>query len=412
MRSATVVALVVLFAASSAPAQSTGSSVGTPSTGSAVATPSTGTTVGTKFFPSVPVRAPIVFYPTLTITGVYDDNVFLDNNRRESDYIIAVTPAARLILESTTYRWTAGYSFTAEKYFDHSELSSPFQRQHFFIEGSHRVHPRFTLTLSEVFVESKDTNLLADQGVSIGRQTSRSNVFSPGFRWQFAPRTSLTAGVSYQLQRFDGTAAVDSDEYRVSFDIHHDFTSRFTGSIGYEGRYIDVQGQAGTITHTPRLGVIYRFTPSLTATVRAGPTLIVTRDETTLSSFVDARLAQVFGWGSASVYVDRSVGTASGLGSTTENTSFGAVVQATLRRFELELAPRYTITESVGSNAVDVHSLTVDLRVAYRLTDWLAAVGGYHFFQQTSESTGSTLARDIDQNRAFLGMQFGWPFRL
>jgi len=146
--------------------------------------------------------------------------------------------------------------------------------------------------------------------------------------------------------------------------------------------------------------------------VIAGPTLIVTRDDSTLTYFVDARLAQAFGWGSASVYVNRSVGTASGLGSTTENTSFGAVLQATLRRFEFELAPRYTITESVGGNAVDVHSLAVDLRAAYRLTDWLAAVGGYHFFKQRSESTGATLARDIDQNRAFLGMQFGWPFRL
>jgi len=52
----------------------------------------------------VPVRGPVVFYPTLTITGEYDDNVFLDNNRGESDFIIGITPGARLIVERETYR--------------------------------------------------------------------------------------------------------------------------------------------------------------------------------------------------------------------------------------------------------------------------------------------------------------------
>lgn len=392
---ATVVALVVFLTTSAASAQFSGSSL------------------GAAFFPPVPVRGPIVFYPTLTVTGEYNDNVFLDNNRRESDFIIGVTPGARLVLEGATYRLAAGYSFTAEKYLDHSELDSAFQRQHFFLEGLYRVDPRLTLTLNEVFITDNNTNLVSEEGIAAGRRTSRSNVFSPGLTWQFAPRTSLSAGFSYRLQRFDDEGALNSDVYRLSADVNHDFTSRLTGSLGYEVRYIDVDGQVGTTTHTPRVGVSYRFTPTLTGTVTVGPTVIVTKHDTTLNAYADAHLTQLFAWGSASAYVNRYVGTGSGLGGVTENTSFGGVLQATtlLRNLVLELVPRYTIVESVSGGAVDVKSFTVDLRAAYRFTNWLAAVGGYRFFQQRAESTLSSLARDVDQNRVFLGLQFGWPLK-
>ena len=156
------------------------------------------------------------------------------------------------------------------------------------------------------------------------------------------------------------------------------------------------------------------FTPTLTGTLTAGPTVIVTRHDSTVGPYVNAYLTQRFAWGSASAYFNRSVGTAGGLGGTTENTSLGGVLQATtlLRNLVLELAPRYTIAESVGGGgAVNVHSFTVDLRAAYRVTHWLAAVGGYRFFQQRAESALSTLARDVDQNRVFFGLEFGWPFK-
>jgi hypothetical protein len=391
---ATVVALGVFWGASSASAQFTGSSL------------------GGGFFPDVPVRGPIVLYPTLTVTGEYDDNIFLDNSRRESDFILAVTPGVRLILESATYRWSAGYSFTAEKYVDNSELDDAFQQQHFFLDGLHRINPRLTLTLTDVFVESNNTSVVSPEGIAIGRRTSRSNSFAPGLTWQFAPRTSLTAGFSYVLQRFADLEAIDSDTYRLGADVNHDFTPRLTGSVGYDARYIDVEGQLGTTTHTPRLGVSYRFTPTLTGAVTAGPTVRVTEDDTGVSPFVNAHVTNLFAWGSATAYFTHEVGTGGGLGGTTVNTSAGALLQITtlLRNLVLEVAPRYNISESVEGTGIDVRSFTVDLRASYRFTSWLAAVAGYRFFQQRSE-TLTSLAQDVDQNRISLGLQFGWPIK-
>jgi hypothetical protein len=370
-----------------------------------------GRTPGATFFPDIPVRGPVVLYPTLTLGGEFNDNVFLTDERKRSDFILSLTPAVRLVLESTTYRWATGYSLTAEKYIDNTELDSAVQRQNFFINGFHRLDPRLTLSLSEVFIEDKNSNLVSEQNIAVGRRTSRSNSFTPGLTWQFAPQTSLVTSFSYTLQRFDDAAANDSDVFRLTTDVNHDFTSRLTGIAGYEVRYLDVERQVGLTTHTPRVGVAYQFTPTVSGSLIAGPTVRVSKEETGLSPFVSASLTSLFAWGEATAFASHYVGTAGGLGGTTENTTVGGLVQVTtlLRDLVLEAAPAYFISKSVGNSGdIDVRSFTLDLRAAYRFTPWLAAVGGYRLFLQRSDSATASLARDIDQNRVFVGVQFGY----
>ena len=168
-------------------------------------------------------------------------------------------------------------------------------------------------------------------------------------------------------------------------------------------------------THTARLGVTYRFTPLTTVTVIVGPTVRVTRDESpSVSPFADASLASRFSWGSASAYFQRSVGIAGGAGGTTENTSFGGLVAVTslVRDLVLEAGPRYSIAESTGGGGeIDVRSFSLDLRALYRFTSWFSGIAGYRLFLQRSDSTSTSLAGDVDQSRAFLGAQFGYPFK-
>jgi hypothetical protein len=374
-----------------------------------------GRTPGTVLFPDLPVRGPIVLYPTLTLGVEYNDNVFLRNDRKRSDYIGSVTPGLQVILEGTTYRWAAGYSLTGEKYLDNSELDNAVQRQNLFITGSQRLTPQFTLTLNEVFVEDNNTNFVGTDNIAVGRQKARSNVFAPGFAWFFLPKTSLRVEASYTLQRYDDPAAADSNVYRLTADLNHEFTSRIVGILGYEARYIDVERQFGVTTHTARVGMTYRFTPLTTATAVVGPTVRVTRNESpSLSPYADATITSLFSWGSATAYFQRSVGTAGGAGGTTENTSFGGLVQVTslVRDLILEAGPRYSIAESTGGGgAIDVRSFALDLRATYRFTSWLAGIAGYRLFLQRSDSASTSIARDVDQNRVFLGAQFGFPVK-
>jgi hypothetical protein len=55
------------------------------------------------------------------------------------------------------------------------------------------------------------------------------------------------------------------------------------------------------------------------------------------------------------------------------------------------------------------------LTATYRFTAWVAAVARYQFFRQRTDGvilsrTGQVQAEDADQNRIFVGLQFGYPF--
>ncbi len=60
---------------------------------SAVSAQTPGVIPEMTFFPEVPVRGPLVFFPTFTISEEFTDNVFLNNAVKESDFITGFTPA-------------------------------------------------------------------------------------------------------------------------------------------------------------------------------------------------------------------------------------------------------------------------------------------------------------------------------
>src|SRR5262249_19253162 len=153
----------------------------------------------------------LIVFPTFTLSEEYNDNIFLNNAQRRSDFITGFTPGIRVTMERAIYRWAAGYTFTAEKYAQHNELHHVFQRQPFFLNGQQGLTPRLTLTLSDVFIENNNTNLVTPEGFAVGRQVSKSNSLIPGVIWDFAPQTSLRANLSYVLQRFSGQSASSSD---------------------------------------------------------------------------------------------------------------------------------------------------------------------------------------------------------
>jgi hypothetical protein len=120
-------------------------------------------------------------------------------------------------------------------------------------------------------------------------------------------------------------------------------------------------------------------------------------------------------FGAIGASFDRRVSTAGGLGGTADNTSFGVRVDVTtlLRGLTLSFAPRYSMLESEDER-IDLRSITIPLTATYRLTAWLAAVASYQFYQQRTDSVartrgGDLIAEDADQNRVFVGLQFGYP---
>ena len=131
---------------------------------------------------------------------------------------------------------------------------------------------------------------------------------------------------------------------------------------------------------------------------------------------VTASYNQRLWFGGITLAVNREVATAGGLGGTTDNTSVGATVDVItlLRGLTVSFGPRYSWVKSQDNDRIDIESFTVPLQVTYRITAWMAAVARYQFFRQRTDSeirdsAGNLLAADADQNRIFVGLQFGYP---
>ncbi|HET7378560.1 MAG TPA: hypothetical protein VFJ24_00830 [Gaiellales bacterium] len=368
-----------------------------------------------------PVRkAPLTILPSLTITGEYNDNIFLDNKNRASDFILGFTPGIAVTYERPTYRLSAGYNFTAELFADHTEESHAFDRQNFWADTKWRIDPHVTLSANDAFIYSTDTNLVSSAGVSSGRHRSYSNNLAAGVGWELDPLWTVRFSGSYTLERFGGSGLEDSDVYHVGAGVERRVTRQLTAIGTYDFGYFDIESESKFTTHTPKVGGRWQATDTITLTLTAGPSFELREDgQTHVTPAITAGYAQRLSFGAVGLAYDRSIGTAAGLGGPTDNDQVTGylIVNTLLRGLSIQLLPRYTVVESPHSDRIDIRAFTAALYAAYRLTDWMSLVGGYQFFHQRSDSTAVTniglpIANDADQNRVFFGVQFGYPIRI
>src|SRR5713101_5759235 len=263
-------------------------------------------------------RGPVTLTPSIAVGEEYNDNIFLDNRNRQWDFISSFGPAITLFVNRPSFQLNAGYSFNAVVYARNERLNNAFDSQNFIAGGLYRVSPALTLTATDAFAFNRNTNVVASQGFSTGRQESWSNTFTPGMTWQMTARNILSLTASYSVLRFEGAGAASgagggvasgagggtaSDTYGFQSNLTHTFTRRFAGILGYGFTYLDAQGHS--TTHTPTLGFSYQLTPTLSAIVNGGPAVTELAGTTTVSPAGNASLTQALGFGSASLQYSR-----------------------------------------------------------------------------------------------------------
>ena len=367
-------------------------------------------------------QGPVILTPSLTISEEWNDNIFQNNDNKQSDFITQFTPALRLDVRERGFNLGVGYSLTAEVYADHTELSDAANRQTLFGNLLYEATPRLTLTLTETLRYDKNSSAASIEGISSGRRESWSNVFAPALRYQLTQRLGLRAYGAWQLQRYGsgedddgGDGSRDSDVYRAGTGLDYALTPRLSLTGGYDFAYIDIQDEPTAFTHTPRVGFSYQITQTLRGSISGGPTFLISDGETTVSPGVAASVTQIQRWGSMGLAYDRAVGTGGGIGGVSDvQTIAGHVSVTTLARgFALAFTPRYTISETeedVARSGGDTKALTLNLSARYQIARYIAIVGAYTFFnQQRSNGDSTSRSSDVDQNRVTIGLQFGYP---
>jgi hypothetical protein len=358
-------------------------------------------------------RSPVIVVPSISVSEEYNDNIFLDNRIKQSDFITGFSPALSLIVNQPWWELKAGYSFTAEIYAKESRFNDALSRQYFIASALFRPTPGLTLTLSDTFANDRSTNVTAQ--VSTGRQESWSNTFAPGLTYQMTPRASLSLGASYTALRFLGRGGgIDSDSYGFLSNVGYAFTQRLSGFIGYNFTYLDIELGDSSQTHNPIVGFGYQLTPTLSVTLSGGPAITLIRGDTFITPAGTAAITQLFRWGTIGLQYTRGVTPAGGFGGSSDTQSVSGTVTAStlLQGLLVTFSPAYSTSESVDDrdpNRVDVDAFTLTLNAYYQLARYASLFGGYTFLHQRTGGR-STQQVDVDQNRVRFGVQFGYPF--
>ncbi len=366
------------------------------------------TFVGPDLFNPPAHRGWITLTPSITVFGAYSDNLFLDGRGNETaDFLGGFIPGLTLSMQRQEYQLLAGYNFSAEYYQDETQLNDAFKRQEAFLDGFYRAGPRLTLRLRERFIMGRDTISVTGGGVSAGFRESWRNTVTPSLQYQVTPITALTLAASYSALRFDGDGdASDSDTYRANVGANRQFTPRFTGRVDMEVALFDAEDESKVTNYTPRLGFDYRFTPTLSGRLIGGPSLTVREGEPDrITPAGLAELVQLFRFGSFLIGYDRSL-TSETIGIRDRQLAYASLRFTTLLRgLDVGLTPRYArVDRDVEGGQDKIDTLSINLGVRYQIANSIALIASYTFFAQREDGV-----EDIDQNRAFLGLQYAYP---
>src|SRR5207237_9060559 len=127
-----------------------------------------------------------------------------------------LTPELYFTLGSRTPRLLAGYNFTSELYLRDPTRDNAFNTQNFTLDSMWRATEQLTLTLTDGFTATTDTNLVSPEGVSTGRNRSWGNVLAAGAAYHLDLLTTVRGGGSWAVQRFQRSEREGPAEHRAN----------------------------------------------------------------------------------------------------------------------------------------------------------------------------------------------------
>jgi len=165
--------------------------------------------------------AAVVFHPRLTMIESYNDNIFLDSNAAESDWITTTEPAFSLNADSKLFTFDLDYALRFRHYQKHSrENETHFSDvQRALLDAMVFPGRDFTLGLTEevsrVFIDERAAAIAENELVN--RTNLFRSVVNPQYRWHVL--STFSAVVGYRFEKLDYESAVGNDSHTHHFDL-------------------------------------------------------------------------------------------------------------------------------------------------------------------------------------------------
>jgi predicted porin len=352
--------------------------------------------------------------PSLAVAEVFDDNLFYTAENREQDLITRFTPDIQFGYRSTPFTLTGRYTFDAEVYASHSELTTAQARQLASIDTRYLPKPSWTLALTTAYAETQrpqELNLVS--GLAAGRQRASQFSFSPSTAYRFNPLTEGTGAYGFTRTESGGDSG---EEHSAILGFNRRLTALDTASLGYIFRYFsftgdEVSGDDTTTSNAFLLGWTRQITPLTRVELRAGPRFSSGDVNAEVAVSVRRRLK----YGELALTYARTQDISTGVAAAVDTDSVAGLLSYQISPFlRVSVEPLYARNSAEDS---DANVYQIRLSSVYQLNKWLSFQGSYYFsYQQGSiDSSGGTEQNNDDNihhNVIFLGVVITYPYRI
>ena len=146
-----------------------------------------------------PAQTGYYLTPALSVTEVYDDNVFYTPSPRTQDVLTRIRPGLKAGYQSAPLTVEGGYAFDSEIYSRHSELTDAQVRQQGSIELKATPIQVLTLSLPVSYFQTRTpTELNLQTGLAVGRVRAERYTANPAFTYRYDPLTTAKGDYTYE----------------------------------------------------------------------------------------------------------------------------------------------------------------------------------------------------------------------
>ena len=343
------------------------------------------------------------FLPSVSISEIYDDNIFLTPDTEEKDMITRLTPTLEWVFDSVPVSWNIDYSIDAETYRDNSQLDDEVIRQNGTAGLEFDVDPKTVFSLEAGYLETQTPGELnLSTGLEKGRLNARRTFVSPALSYELSP--SMSALLEYTSTKDHLSGGVETERQQSDVSVERQLGKPTVLSAGFSHRkysFMEKSGQENTIPDTELLwlGVEHDFSPAVNILLKAGSRKI----SSSTKPYLSFSLTRDYADGAFGFDYLKDETTLIGEQGRREIETAGIRFEHRIgNNFQLDLSPSYgTVSRSLGDSEVYRFAFNTRYRISNRFyftTSWR--------YSSQDEVFSDSFERNVSRNVVMLGITF------
>ena len=212
-------------------------------------------------------------HPYISVQGLYDDNLYLTQDNKTSDFITTITPGLKYKTEGTALKFDLGFDLGMNFYASNSDLN--YISYNGRLDTSYSFTPRWTVKLYDTITRSRNNLQSYTLPTATGPQTVTSsstgqglylqNIFQPALEYKFGRENVAALSYLNNIYRTEGdSSSGDYTENAVTPRLTYWFDIRHGMALDYTYTNAKLTDQPDWVGNNLGGRYLYRFNPQTT----------------------------------------------------------------------------------------------------------------------------------------------------